>query len=144
MLPVIEQRHSVSASRAAVIAGLSDLGVLKAAIPRCREVRRLTPDKVWIATDIGVLRWTFQVEGIVTLRVEGAQVVIASDLRTRTFRLGHAVTTLTLTEDAGRTMIHSTTTLTPARAHSLVMRRTIGAVAKTLLTGFFQNFRPGA
>lgn len=142
MLPVIEQRHTVPAPAGAVIAGLSDPAVLRAAIPRCRDVRKLSDSKLWVAADIGVLRWTFQVEGVITLQVQGAQVTLGSDLRTRAFRLGHAETVLNMTETAGKTVIVSVTTLTPARNHSLIIRRAGVAVARQLLGSFFQNFRP--
>lgn len=132
----------VPASVGAVIAGLSDPAVLKAAIPRCREVRKLSDSKMWVAADIGILRWTFQLEGVITLQVRGAQVTLGSDLRTRAFRLGHAKTVLNLTETAGKTLIVSATTLTPVRNHSLVIRRAGVAMARQLLGSFFQNFSP--
>jgi carbon monoxide dehydrogenase subunit G len=142
MLPIIEQRHTIIAPLGAVIAGFSDAAVLKAAIPRCREVRRLSDTKFWILTDIGVLKWTFLVEGIVTLKCDGPQIHIGSDLRTKAFRLGRADTVLTMTDASGNTLVHSKTTLLPARQHSALVRRTISAVARKLLDGFFLNFQP--
>ncbi len=136
----IRQKHIVAAPRSAVTAGIVDPEVLRASIPKCRDARAISKNKIWVQAEVGFQRWFFVLESILTVTPTPTGFEVSGDVRSPHLRLGAVTSSVVLEERDGATVVTSATTLTPARRHSIVAIKIGQKLAKTLTNAFFVNF----
>lgn len=134
------QTHVIAAPPDRVAAGFVEPAVLKAAVPRCKEVRQIAPGKFWVAADVGILKMVFEISGMLTVTASPQQVVIVGPLRTRNIVVGALEATVVLSEQKDGTGVDASIRLTPVRKHGLLLRRAGLAVGWALMTTFFVKF----
>jgi carbon monoxide dehydrogenase subunit G len=129
----------VAARKSAVMAALVDPAVLKASIPRCKIVRKISGTKIWAMAEIGFQKWNFTVDSALTMNPIDDGYTVSGDILAGRVRLGRLDSTIHITEQAGRSVIDSKTTITPAQKHSAVIERVAVKVARTITGSFFKN-----
>jgi uncharacterized protein len=138
----IKKEQSFMVPREIVLRALLDPNILKFCIPKCREVRRVTPNQFRVSADIGVLKLTYKFDGVINLIPkpgdEGYD-VDASVSYGRT-QLGKVTGDVVVEGSADASKLTGQVMIEPMRKFGPVVSKLIQPLANTLVGSFFNRF----
>lgn len=135
----LKQTHLVAASPDAVAATLVDTETLRAAIPNCTELRRISDGVYWGMINVGLLKYRFDLDATITVKSVKDGLRVSGTVRAGNITAGDIDSQLTLAPDGQGTRAVSVTNLRPARDYGKVAKVAGKALGAKLIKMFFDR-----
>jgi uncharacterized protein len=138
----IKQEQSFPAPPEAVLRALLDPNVLKFCIPKCRDVRRVTPNQFRVAADIGVLKLTYRFDGLIDLAPNADETGydVSATVSIGRIKLGNVTGYVQVAGGPGGSQLSGSVEINPARKFGPVITKMMQPLASSLVGSFFNRF----
>jgi uncharacterized protein len=138
----IRKEQSFMAPREAVMRALLDPAILKFCIPKCREVRRVTPNQFRVSADVGVLKLSYKIDGVIDLtpKADGSGYDAEASVSYGRLQLGKISGDVTIEGAADSSKLVGAVEIEPMRKFGPVVTKMIQPLANTLVGAFFTRF----
>lgn len=136
----IRQSHLVAALPEAVAAALVDADVLRASIPNCTQLRRVSDGMFWGMASVGILKFRFDMDATITVKPTPQGYTMSGTVRAGPVTAGTIDMTVILKPENGRTRVDSHAKVKPTKAHGKIVMSAATAVSRKLLNSFFERF----